>query len=76
MSLNPARILGVPGGTLAEGAVADITIIDPEYEWSVNPREFQSKGKNTPFGGWRLVGGPYATILGGRIVAKKRSLVS
>ncbi|HHY45198.1 MAG TPA: dihydroorotase [Firmicutes bacterium] len=76
MSLNPARILGVPGGTLAEGAVADITVIDPEYEWSVNPREFRSKGKNTPFEGWRLDGGPYATILGGRIVAKKRCLVS
>lgn len=76
MSLNPARILGVPGGTLAEGAVADITVIDPEYEWSVNPREFKSKGKNTPFEGWRLDGAPYATILGGKIVAKRRSLVS
>jgi dihydroorotase len=76
MSLNPAKILGVPGGTLAEGAVADITIIDPEYEWSVNPREFKSKGKNTPFEGWRLDGAPFATILGGRIVAKRRSLVS
>ncbi|NLA61536.1 MAG: dihydroorotase [Firmicutes bacterium] len=76
MSLNPARILGVPGGTLAEGAVADITVIDPELEWSVNPREFRSKGKNTPFEGWRLDGAPYATILGGKIVAKKRCLVS
>jgi dihydroorotase len=76
MSLNPARILGVPGGSLAVGEVADITVIDPECEWSVNPREFKSKGRNTPFEGWRLDGAPYATIIGGRIIAKGRELVS
>lgn len=76
MSTNPARILGVPGGALKEGAVADITVIDPECEHSVNPREFKSKGKNTPFEGWRLDGAAYATIVGGRVVAKGRNLVS
>lgn len=76
MSLNPARILGVPGGSLEEGAMADITVIDPEYEYSVNPREFKSKGKNTPFEGWRLGGAAFAAVVGGRIVAKRRSLVS
>jgi len=75
MSLMPAKILGVEGGTLAEGAVADVTVIDPEYEWSVDPRFFQSKGRNTPFTGWRLSGAACATIVGGRIVMKDRKLV-
>ncbi|MGI6627355.1 MAG: dihydroorotase [Bacillota bacterium] len=70
MSLNPARILGVPGGSLKEGATADITIIDPGWEYSVDPRHFMSKGKNTPFAGWRLRGGAYATIVGGRVIMK------
>jgi dihydroorotase len=74
MSLNPAKILGVEGGTLAEGAVADVTVIDPEHEWSVDPRFFQSKGRNTPFTGWRLVGAACATIVGGKIVMKDRKL--
>jgi len=68
MSLNPARILGVPGGTLQEGSVADITIIDPKRERAVDPRTFESKGQNTPFTGWRLTGTPYATIVGGKTV--------
>ena len=76
MSLNPARILGVPGGTLAEGSVADVTLIDPDYEYSVDPRQFRSKGKNTPFAEWRLTGTPHATIVGGKVVMKGRSLVS
>jgi dihydroorotase len=76
MSLNPARILGVPGGTLAEGSVADVTLIDPDYEYSVDPRQFKSKGKNTPFAEWRLTGAPHATIVGGKVVMQGRSLVS
>lgn len=76
MSLNPARILGVEGGTLQEGAVADVTIIDPDYEYSVDPRQFLSKGKNTPFSGWRLTGVAWATIVGGKVIMKDRSLVS
>jgi len=68
MSTNPAKILGVPGGTLQEGSIADVTIIDPECERSVDPRGFMSKGQNTPFTGWRLTGAPYATIVNGRTV--------
>lgn len=75
MSQNPARILGVPGGSLSVGAPGDVTIVDPEYEFAVDPRQFQSKGKNTPFAGWRLVGAPWATIVDGKIVMKDRSLV-
>ncbi len=68
MSLNPAKILGVEGGTLKAGATADITVIDPNLEHSVLPRDFESKGKNTPFAGWRLLGAPVCTIVGGKIV--------
>jgi dihydroorotase len=75
MSLAPARILGVPGGSLAEGAIADITVINPDYEYAVNPREFVSKGKNTPISGLRLLGVPWATIVGGTIVMNARDLV-
>ncbi|MEX0974130.1 MAG: dihydroorotase [Bacillota bacterium] len=76
MSLLPARILGVAGGTLAEGSVADVTVIDPEFEWSVDPRRFLSKGRNTPFSGWRLQGAAWATIVGGKVVMQDRSLSS
>lgn len=76
MSLNPAKVLGVEGGTLAEGSLADVTVIDPEYEWSVDPRRFLSKGKNTPYTGWRLEGAAVATVVGGKIVMRDRSLVS
>ena len=67
MSWNPARILGVPGGTLAVGAPADVTILDLEREVTIEPTNFHSKSRNTPFGGWELRGGPVATIVGGRV---------
>ena len=76
MSLAPAKILGVPGGVLNEGAVADITIVDPEREFSVNTRDFKSKGKNTPFQGWRLTGMPWMTIVGGKIIMRNGTIVS
>ncbi len=68
MSLNPARILGVPGGTLKVDAAADITVIDSDCEHSIVPRNFESKGRNSPFMGWRLTGAPYGTIVGGKAV--------
>ncbi|MGB4459841.1 MAG: dihydroorotase [Bacillota bacterium] len=74
MSLNPARILGVPGGTLEVGAPGDITISDPELEYSILPHNFESKGKNTPFVGWRVTGAPYCTIVGGKVVMYDRRL--
>jgi dihydroorotase len=67
LSVNPARILRVGGGTLAPGAVADVTVIDPDCEWQVDPDGFQSKSRNTPFAGWPLIGAARATIVGGRI---------
>jgi dihydroorotase len=67
MSLNPARILGLNKGTLALGADADITIIDPQARWIVDPQTFRSKGRNTAFAGKELIGRADATIVAGRV---------
>ena len=68
LSANPARILNVPGGTLAEGAIADITFLAPDLAVTVEASKFRSKARNTPFNGWQLQGGVAATIVGGRTV--------
>ncbi len=68
MSYNPARILGLPGGTLEIGSVADITIIDPEKRWTVERDKFRSKAKNSAFIGWKLTGRVNRTILAGKPV--------
>jgi dihydroorotase len=67
-SVNPARVLGVRGGSLAEGAPADVSILAPGLSVTIDPAKFVSKGRNTPFGGWTLRGGVAATIVGGRVV--------
>ncbi|HVG77497.1 MAG TPA: dihydroorotase [Patescibacteria group bacterium] len=68
LSRDPARLLGLPGGSLAAGAPADVTILDLEAGWTIDPARFQSKSRNSPFGGWALTGRPWKTIVGGRIV--------
>jgi dihydroorotase len=68
LSVNPAKILNVPGGSLVEGALADITILAPDLAVTVNAAQMKSKSKNTPFDGWELRGGVAATIVGGRLV--------
>jgi dihydroorotase len=67
MSTLPARILGIDRGTLRPGAVADITLIDPDRTWQVDVDTFQSKSVNSPFHGWTLQGRAVATIVGGRV---------
>ena len=67
LSRDPARLLGLPGGHLAPGAPADLTILDPAAEWTVDPARFESRSRNTPFGGWRVTGRPWKTIVGGSI---------
>ncbi|HCC53893.1 MAG TPA: dihydroorotase [Desulfobulbaceae bacterium] len=73
LSLNPARILGVPGGTLSVGAPADITIIDPEKKFIFTEESILSKSKNSPFIGWELQGKAVLTILEGRITWRQDS---
>lgn len=68
MSANPARILGVPGGTLVEGSPADVTVIDPELAFTYSRESVLSKSKNSPFLDWRFTGRAILTIVGGRIV--------
>lgn len=71
MTYAPASILGIKGGRLAIGFPADITIIDPEERWTVEPEEFKSKGRNCPFAGWKLKGKPVMTIVRGKIVMSR-----
>jgi dihydroorotase len=68
MSCQPARAFGLPGGSLAEGLPADVTVFDPEARWTVDPASFRSKSRNTPFAGWELTGRPTMTIVEGRVV--------
>lgn len=68
LSLNPAKRLGIEGGTLLKGKPADLTIIDPDRLWMVDPQQFFSKSRNTPFAGLSLRGSCYMTIVDGRIV--------
>ncbi len=67
MTINPARIIGVEKGTLAIGADADVVVIDPAVEWTVDPSKFRSKSTNTPFAGWKLKGWAEKVIVGGRV---------
>ncbi|MFH0920038.1 MAG: dihydroorotase [Fibrobacterota bacterium] len=70
MSVNPARILKVPGGTLKMGSLADVTVINPNLNWTVDSSKFLSKGRNTPFEGKKLKGKAVATLVAGRVVYK------
>jgi dihydroorotase len=71
MSSLPAQLFHLPGGTLAVGAPADIAILDPEAEWTVDPSRFYSKSRNTPFGGRRLFGLAEVTIVRGKVVYQR-----
>jgi dihydroorotase len=73
MTINPARILSLKKGTLSVGADADITIIDIDKEWTVDPSKFESKGRNTPFAGWRLRGLAVMVIFGNINISLLRS---
>jgi len=68
LSTRPARVLGLPGGTLAPGSPADLTLLDLAKRRAVDPGRFESRSRNTPFAGWTLRGWPAMTIVGGRVV--------
>ena len=68
MSTAPAKILHWNAGTLAVGAPADIVLFDPDEEWTVDPARFASKGRNTPFAGWKVKGRVHRTLVDGKTV--------
>ena len=68
MSVNPSRILGLNRGTLSEGAIADITVLDLDKTVTIQAENFFSKARNCPFDSWELHGSTVMTIVGGRIV--------
>ncbi len=72
MSTAPARILGIPGGTLAAGAPADVVLFDPQGHWTVDPEKLHGKSRNTPFKGMTLRGRVLATFCRGRKVFDDR----
>ncbi len=65
MTINPARVLGIDRGTLRPGAVADVTVIDPAAEWTIDPEQFRSKSRNCPFAGWKVRGRADDVLVGG-----------
>lgn len=67
LTINPARLLGIPKGTLSPGADADVTIIDPNHAWTIDPTKFLSKSRNTPYGGWQVRGRAHTAIVGGEV---------
>ena len=72
MACAPARVFRLPGGTLRRGSVADITLFDPDAEWTVDPTRFRSQGRNTPYAGKRLRGRVHATIVDGRVIHRSK----
>jgi len=75
LSANPARVLGLPGGTIREGEAADLTILSPDTPVTIEARSLRSKSKNTPFDGWTLKGAVAATIVGGRTAYVNESIL-
>lgn len=67
MSYNPAKVLGLEKGVVQEGAAADLVVFDPEQTWIIDPEEFLSKGRNTPFAGKTVTGKVLATVVDGEI---------
>ncbi len=68
LSTGPARVMGITPNGLSVGMEANITILDPKKEWVVDPSQFHSKGRNTPFAGYKLKGKALATIVSGKIL--------
>jgi dihydroorotase len=71
LTMGPARVLDLPGGSLRPGGPGDVTILDLEREHVIDPARFHSKGRNTPFAGWRCVGAPWMTVVAGRVVMQE-----
>lgn len=74
MTINPARVLGIDRGTLKKGAFADVTVIDPNKEWTIDPSRFKSKSRNCPFAGWPVQGRAELVMVAGDIKQEKSPL--
>ncbi len=72
MSYNPARVIGIDKGSLEEGKIADVTIINPTAEYVIDKNDFVSMGKNMPFDGWKVKGKVMATIVSGKVVYENK----
>ena len=68
LTINPAKILGISKGTLSIGADADVTLIDLNKEWVIDPTKFKSKSRNCPFAGWKVKGKAVNVIVAGQIL--------
>ena len=68
LTIGAAKVFSIPRGTLKKGAIADVTIFDPNQRWTVDPAQFKSKSRNTPYSGWKLQGAVVATFIAGRKV--------
>lgn len=75
MTYEPARIFGLNAGSLSEGRPADITIIDPELDWTVDDKEFYTKGSHSPFVGRKLKGRAVMTLVDGRMVMQNGKIL-
>ena len=67
LTINPARLLGIPKGTLRPGADADVTLIDPTARWTIDPSQFRSRSRNCPFAGWEVRGRAHTVIVCGEV---------
>jgi dihydroorotase len=67
LTINPAQLLGIDKGTLRPGADADVTIIDPEARWTIDPSQFASRSRNTPYAGWEVRGRAHTVIVAGEV---------
>jgi dihydroorotase len=72
MTINPARVLRIDRGTLKPGAIADVTVIDPKAEWTVDPNLFKSKSRNCPYAGWKVRGRARVVVLAGEVKVEQR----
>jgi dihydroorotase len=74
LSCGPAAVLGLPGGSLAPGSPADVTVISPDLGWACEPARFRSRSRNSPFAGVSMKGKAVLTVVGGRIAHAEENL--